>query len=133
MTNPQAQFLAKLNAIRQKFIDSMPGRLEQITDGWQKMKDHSEEVGKQPSDKTRDERILNELIKVVHTLAGSGQTYGYSALGRHAKVFENSLKAVRDRDGVITGPEIEKLTPVFEKLIEAAAASDSEPFQELLG
>lgn len=81
-------FQDRLQAMQEKFTESLPGRLLEINQAWEQVQSSH---GKQES--------LEFLHRLVHTLTGSAGTFGYQKLSVDLRALEILLK------GVIHSPE----------------------------
>lgn len=78
MTFPPPSLAAFVQAQRAEFRSSFPERLEQIESLWRQVRN-----GEAPA--------LAGLERSAHSLAGSGATFGFSALGDAARVLERAV------------------------------------------
>lgn len=78
MTSPPVSFAAYMQAQRAEFRSAFPARLAQIESLWCQVRD-----GQAPA--------LADLERCAHGLAGSGATFGFSALGDAARVLEMAV------------------------------------------
>lgn len=77
----------RMNAMRRQFGDTIPERLQEIIQAWEKWSgDDAEEQG------------LEVLHRLLHTLAGSAGTFGFIDLGKEAREIESELNALREWD-----------------------------------
>jgi len=72
----------KLEALRRRFADRLPGMVGEI-----------EELCRAPGK-------LEETIRRAHTLAGTGGTFGFSELGRAARALELALRDAAPAEAV---------------------------------
>jgi len=77
MTTTDPAFLAFLEAQRADYRRSLPQRLAQIESLWRQVLN-----GEAPA------QALTTLERCAHSLAGSGATFGFAALGDAARVLE---------------------------------------------
>jgi periplasmic divalent cation tolerance protein len=71
---------ARLDALRATYLESLPGRLELIERLWDRLNSH------------RTPEELKEMHLAVHSLAGSGATFGLRKPGDTAKRLELLIK-----------------------------------------
>jgi len=78
-----------LEELRKGFVSGVPARLKKI--------EHS--IAKILASDSADtiEETIHSLIIAFHSLAGTGSTYGYYDIGRHAKAAEHHLKKLSPR------------------------------------
>ena len=75
----------KLAALLKNYRSQLSARLKEIDTLWNQVSEHGE-MGDAGC----------ELYRLVHSLAGSGASFGFSELSKKAKDFENSLKPYCD-------------------------------------
>ncbi|MDH5229106.1 MAG: response regulator [Gammaproteobacteria bacterium] len=83
------QLQQKLVELKLKFKQSLPDRLTQIQQLWERVL----------ADASAD-ADLNELLRVVHSLVGAGGTYGADAISKTARVAENTLRPLVDQASI---------------------------------
>lgn len=93
--NPELQ--AKLDALLNNYRSQLPGRQKEINRLWQSVC-QQQTMGEEGK----------ELYRLVHSLSGSGASFGFSALSAAASVFELQLKACCD-DGLVIDTERRQL------------------------
>jgi chemotaxis protein histidine kinase CheA len=98
---------AKLAVIKRDYVAELPARATSLHSAW--ILTQSEDWAL-PS--------LRELHRLVHSLAGSGATFGFADLSAHAHALELPLKAV------LEDPSVDRsaLPDLFEALMAALAA-----------
>jgi len=97
------EFLKKLQVLKQQYVDSLPDLLHQIkagTDGL--VKDGVNTEG------------LDEYYRLVHSLTGSGATYGFVYVSDCSRNMESSIKELR----VASSDQHEKLVGDIQGLYE---------------
>lgn len=77
------EFAASLKALTENYLRSLPGRMETIDTLWAKL---------QAGNYSEDD--LYELHRTIHSLAGSGATFGFPGISRTARPAEQLLKVV---------------------------------------
>ncbi len=77
----------ELEALNRQFAGLLPGRMEEIEQGWRSLA-----AGAWDGDR------LREVARRVHVLSGSASTFGYPDLGRAAIAFEKRLKRWAELD-----------------------------------
>jgi HPt (histidine-containing phosphotransfer) domain-containing protein len=92
-----ADIEAKLEALKQKYVGKLGDRVEEINRQWDDLKS---------GDNWTD--ALEELITLVHKLAGSAGMYGHRALGEAASVLETALEEGA-KNGFPDSPEFEEI------------------------
>jgi diguanylate cyclase (GGDEF)-like protein len=79
---PEA-FRQQLAVLRQEYGDLVPLKVKEISSAWESLAPHE-----------MDCEALSTLHRQVHTLAGSGATFGFATLGRTARRLEELLDEV---------------------------------------
>ncbi len=107
----------KYRELRQRYVDGLPARLEQITSLWDSLLHINWSAAQ-----------VAQLLQLAHKLSGSGATYQLPDISRHAALLEQTLtslgKAVPDSD------QREQLATTLRGLTRAcadAAQSVAEP------
>ena len=91
----KARLQNKLEAGRQKYADKLPARLTKVETTWAALLNDSQ-----------NQDLLETLHRQLHTLAGSGQTFGFGAMGQVARETEVLLKSVMQEECLLA--EIEQ-------------------------
>ncbi|MYN30131.1 Hpt domain-containing protein [Duganella levis] len=95
-------FRARLAALNEKFAATVPGTLAKIRAAL----DECKAGGEQPS-----QAALHQLHEVLHGVAGSAGTFGFTVFGQEARRVEQLVRAVLSSNSgwppVV--PEVEKL------------------------
>lgn len=112
MLNKPTDFEDQLAAMRQAFIDGLPGRIEEI-DGL------AAAIGSALSSAT-NLRKITELRMLVHKLSGAGGTFGHVAVGDAAAWAEQACDAILAGDAEPTPDEWKQVEARLEKLRRAA-------------
>lgn len=106
--NPELQ--AKLDALLNNYRSQLPERQEEINRLWQSVC-QQQTMGDDGK----------ELYRLVHSLTGSGASFGFSALSDTASVFELQLKACCDDDLVIDTERQQLMEKAYKNLDNALA------------
>lgn len=77
----KAEFKRQLEAFNAEYRASLPGKLAEVDALW----------GMMAAGATQPE-ACGELLRKLHTLAGSARTFGFPELGTAARVAENFLE-----------------------------------------
>lgn len=102
---------AKIAALRQRFLEQLPERLEQI-----------QALSHQLDMAAPDAALLRELHRLVHNIKGTGRSFGFSALGDLAGEFEDLLTTVLDPD---TNPPPPDWPVLLERFVQSLVLSIS--------
>lgn len=81
----QEELLAKLKALSDSYAAQLPEKLAQIEQQWRQL----------PTDSWDDEGFQT-LHRLVHSLTGSGKTFGFAALSDAARMLETCLKQIAE-------------------------------------
>ena len=90
----------KLAALLKNYRSQLPTRLQEIDELWNQVCERGE-----MGDPGR------ELYRLVHSLAGSGASFGFSELSKKAKDFENCLKPYCDNGSPLDEAAQQQLNP----------------------
>ncbi len=85
----------KIARLRGIFIDQLPGRLEQILELWLRLKANLSDMD-----------ALTELHRFVHSLKGTGRSFGFDQLGNAAEGAETLLGSALDNAPVEPAPTL---------------------------
>ncbi len=85
MPDSQQDIQAKLKALLDNYCNQLPERQKDIESHWQ-MVCEQQAMGEQGK----------ELYRLVHSLAGSGASFGFAELSKAAKAFELKIKTYCD-------------------------------------
>ncbi len=94
-----------MKVLGEKYANQFPSRMVEIKSLWVKI-----------ADKESDRDALDELYRLVHGLAGSGATFGFSQLSEAAKQCECVLLAGIDSGSLEFNDAKTKLDTVLEAL-----------------
>ena len=83
------EFRRQMDAFNAEYRASLPGKLREVDELWKRM--HADAA--RPEDSA-------ELLRRLHTLAGSAKTFGFPELGTAARAAENYLEPYT-RQGVM--------------------------------
>ncbi len=90
-----------LNILRQQYAGRLPERLEEIVTSWQAIRNDASQI-----------TLLPSLHRAVHSLAGSGTTFGFPGVTTAARSLENCLRSIMD-SGCAVSPEQEEQVNLF--------------------
>lgn len=88
MTNPTAEFQKKLHLLAVSYAEKLPNKISVIEEKWQQLQNAwcLEE--------------LEVLHRMVHSLTGSGKTFGFAELSVKARILEQNLKHIAQLNGL---------------------------------
>ena len=117
--NGQTDIESALKQLQQAFAEKIPAKLALIRQQWRQL---------QASHEDRD--IYQKLHRSVHTLNGTGATYGFTELARAAEAIERTLEQLPDKheawpDEAVS--EIESLINNLEQPLSSAPGDQSQP------
>lgn len=112
MSNSEHDIQEQLRELRLAYSRQLPGKLDEIEAYWRKLRDG------------QWERDCAELLhRATHNLCGSGSTFGYSQLSKHARSIEQIIKA-HLHDNVAADPDqCAQIDLLLKELREAATLS----------
>jgi chemotaxis protein histidine kinase CheA len=102
---------AKLAALRQSYVEQLPGKLREIGDAWTRL-----ERG------AWDASAFQEFHRAVHALAGSGGMFGLEALSLRARSLDRVLKTLGDGKAPPTPETSRQIADGLAELQEAASS-----------
>ncbi len=111
-TNVGMGLQAQLEALRQQYIQQLPGKLAAIAATWDQLST------------TWDMRTCWTMHRQVHSLAGSGATFGFAALTETARALEHVLQANSDC-AAVSPLQWAEMSQLLDAVKEAAAAAQS--------
>ncbi|MBT9476611.1 Hpt domain-containing protein [Polaromonas sp.] len=109
MTSPHPSFAAFLQAQRAEYRSAFPERLEQVESLWRQVLN-----GEAPA--------LAGLERCAHSLAGSGATFGFAALGDAARVLEMVVSPLAGAAKALTLAEQTEVGRVVEAFCRGLSA-----------
>jgi CheY-like chemotaxis protein len=98
----------QLDAFRAGFASHVPAMIADIEALWSRVVNE------------RDAEALTELHRTLHSLAGSGRTFGFGDLGEQARALELAIAPFLT-DGIPASAALEQLAPLVERVRRAAA------------
>lgn len=81
MADPVADLQEKMRVLREAYASQLPEKIQQVEDTWEEL-----------SPESWSDETLQTLHRMVHSLTGSGATFGFPELSNVARVLEGSLK-----------------------------------------
>lgn len=118
MGNP-AVLQAKLKVLRDNYAAQLPDKLKLLELTWSKLP----RTG-------RNEEGLRTLHRMVHGLAGSGKTFGFSALGEAAHEIEKYLNTIAQEHQPLGAKEREHIESLLSGLNHLATLQDDAPISK---
>lgn len=113
MTHDIDRINARLNALEAEFQKHLPERLQTIQQLLSVIQPNS-----------ADPTSLEALHFALHKLAGSGATFGYSALSTLARQWENDVRLLISGKTPPTSQKCDEMQRLFERLLKAATIPD---------
>jgi len=99
----------KLQLLREKYAASLPAELEKMDKIWREFNENSLDIN-----------CLHTLYANFHKLAGSGATFGFSALSNIARSLENLIKENVEKEKNLERAQFAQINTLLESLREAA-------------
>lgn len=100
---------AKLKALNDAYAAQLPEKLKQLEQVWEQL----------PLD-SWDEKGFETLHRMVHSLTGSGKTFGFTSLSDVARDLEEYLKQLAQMKAVLKEDQRKHIRVSMLKLHEAA-------------
>lgn len=102
-------FLAQIEALRQHYLQGLPGRRAALTDAWRGCVDAG------------DETSWLSLRDVAHKLSGSASCYGLDALGETARDLDKLLSGRPPcRERAVAEPVVARMSMLLDAAITSA-------------
>jgi len=105
MVSNKSEFLNNLKQLQQEFVTSLTVRMEKI-------KEH-EQIFRQD---WQNPEKLQQLLIYIHTLAGSGATFGFKNLSQTAKKLENEITPLLKNKNNLSLNQYKTIHPIFLEL-----------------
>jgi len=112
----QTELLAKLKALSDGYAEQLPAKLAQIEAHWEQL-----------SKLDWDEEGFQALHRMVHSLTGSGKTFGFSALSDAARNLEAFLKQINESKTVLDEEQSNQIQSMITGLHQVAIKRDAAP------
>lgn len=113
MSERSAEFVERLQALRDAYSAQLPGKIDELRQLWEAQRLKPSVDG------------LRTLHRLVHSLSGSGATFGYNDVSLRARELEVYLKTVLSRGGALDASDIAfietRLVPLCALVIAAPA------------
>jgi diguanylate cyclase (GGDEF)-like protein len=118
MADANADFLARLQALRDSYAEQLPGKIDEIKTLWQRCATQADPEG------------MKTLHRLVHSLTGSGATFGYAKLSESSRLLESCLKEAMEKS---RSPDAHCRQRIEEylQMIEAVASPEVDMRREL--
>jgi len=94
----------KLRGLRNSYIQHLPGKIKDVQKLWNSLCNGWQN------------ETIDELHRIVHSLAGSAGTFGFAQMGEIARSADNILKNYRDTEMPPHNSVKDELEDIFEKL-----------------
>lgn len=106
-------FRQALQALKQEYLGALPNKIADIDTLWQTLRQSS------------DTTDLATFIRLAHSLAGSGATYGFPGVGKAAHALEQYCKTLRAEEPIT--PEQQTEVDTLLKNLQDATNAAKEP------
>ncbi len=110
----QVESQKKLKALNATYVAQLPEKLEQL----------DQALG-QLSHTVWDEQSAQTILRLVHSLAGSGTTFGFASLSDAARNLETYLKQLAQAKAVMNNDQSKHIQRLMHELNQAAVSSDA--------
>ncbi len=110
MTTSGEVLQKKIARLRTDFLQSIPERIEAIYNLWILLKQN-----------TNNKTTTNELIRLLHNLAGTGATFGHRLLSQRSKELEILISALSTDNPKQLTPRIQIIDEAFTQLASTQA------------
>jgi len=115
MANPAEEFQEKMRVLRVAYAAQLPEKIRQIEEAC---------AGYQSR---LDEETLQTLHLMVHSLTGSGATFGFSELSRFARVLEEFLKGIVNQGSPASDVQLTEIQRKIMLVKQATASIEATP------
>ncbi|MBU1689180.1 MAG: diguanylate cyclase [Gammaproteobacteria bacterium] len=113
MANPAEELQEKMRVLREAYALQLPEKIQQV------------EKTCAAYQSSLDEETLHTLHRMVHSLSGSGATFGFTELTRVARVLEEGLKNIVTRKSPPNDEEFAVFRRQISGLRQAASSADT--------
>jgi len=110
----------QLRVLHNSYAARLPEKIIQIEETWQMLVSGE-----------RNGDALKALHRMVHSLAGSGPTFGFAAVGEAARTLEIFLKSILKNGTVPAEAHCSQIEGLIEELQAAARQPDQAPYNKL--
>ncbi len=93
----------QLDELRQAYIAGLSARVDQLTSVWNTL-----------SPEAWDTSALETMLQLIHKLAGSGATFGFTSLSNTAHTIERYLLDIQERNDPLTSEEYTQISALME-------------------
>ena len=105
----------KFAALRQTFVADLGARLYTIDASWERIKAQSDDIS-----------AYEEMHRLVHSLVGSGMSFGFTELGTLAREIETIIAELMQAQRQLDAQNIEAVTRQLQTLRQLANAATTE-------
>lgn len=105
----------KMKVLRDAYAAQLPEKLGQIKQLWNSLPEGG-----------YDEEMFQTLHRRVHSLTGSGKTFGFSALSDTARELEHELKSLAEGKAVLTPQQRQAIQDLLSRLHQASLVSEGQ-------
>jgi diguanylate cyclase (GGDEF)-like protein len=93
----------QLDELRQAYITGLSARVDQLTSVWNTLLQEEWNA-----------TALNTMLQLIHKLAGSGATFGFTSLSNTAHTIERYLLDIQERNDPLTSEEYTQISALME-------------------
>lgn len=116
MANPAVELQEKMRVLRVAYAAQLPEKIRQIEEAC---------AGYQSR---LDEETLHAIHRMVHSLTGSGATFGFAELSQVARVLEEYLKNITSQKSPANDDNLAEIHRQIAGLRQAVLSADSPPY-----
>lgn len=110
------ELAAKLQVLSDNYAAQLPDKFAQMDAAWSKL----------PRDAWNEEGFY-ALHRMVHSMTGSGKTFGFSALSDVARNLENYLKLIAQKKTAPSGEQRKQIASMMAELRQVSSSRDEQP------
>ncbi len=93
----------QLDQLRQDYVSGLSARIAQLTSFWNTL-----------SPEAWDTSALETMVQLIHKLAGSGATFGFTSLSNTAHTIERYLRDIQERNAPPTDEEYAQISALVD-------------------
>ena len=95
----------KLNKLREQYAADLPEQVTDIYKYWQQLINNP-----------GDQETIQQLLKICHSLSGTGASFGFTLLSEHAREIEHFLRPISEQNKNIDMDKMYEVTELIEQL-----------------
>lgn len=95
----------KLNKLREQYAAELPEQVTDIYKYWQQLINNP-----------GDQETIQQLLKICHSLSGTGASFGFTLLSEHTREIEHFLRPISEQNTNIDMDKMYEVTELIEQL-----------------